>query len=29
MPLIPLEGSEEDSKIKKFDLLKYTFLLSY
>ncbi|MHA2037704.1 MAG: hypothetical protein ACW972_04940 [Promethearchaeota archaeon] len=29
MPLIPIEGSEEDIKIKKFDLSKYTFLINY
>ena len=29
MPLIPLEDLEEDIKIKKFDLEKYTFLISY
>ncbi|MBY8985551.1 MAG: hypothetical protein KGD65_10805 [Candidatus Lokiarchaeota archaeon] len=29
MPLIPPEDSEEDIKIKKFDLSKYTFLISY
>ncbi|MFX1316449.1 MAG: hypothetical protein ACFE9T_11335 [Promethearchaeota archaeon] len=29
MPLIQREESEEDIKIKKFNLAKYTFLLSY
>jgi hypothetical protein len=29
MPLIPSEGSEEDIKIKKFNLEKYTYLCSY
>ncbi|MHA2281825.1 MAG: hypothetical protein ACXAC5_13360 [Promethearchaeota archaeon] len=29
MPLVPTEGSEDDIKIKKFDLGKYTFLTNY
>jgi hypothetical protein len=29
MPLIPTEDSEDDIKIKKFDLGKYTFLINY
>ena len=29
MPLIPRNDSEEDIKIKKFDLGKYTYLCSY
>ncbi|MFX0080601.1 MAG: hypothetical protein ACFE94_02510 [Candidatus Hodarchaeota archaeon] len=29
MPLIPREDSDEDIKIKKFDLEKYTYLCSY
>lgn len=29
MPLIPSEDLEDDIKIKKFDLEKYTFLISY
>lgn len=29
MILIPRENSEEDIKIKKFDLGKYTYLCSY
>jgi hypothetical protein len=29
MPLIPRKDSEEDIKIKKFDLEKYTYLCSY
>ncbi|MFW9939530.1 MAG: hypothetical protein ACFFBC_11045 [Promethearchaeota archaeon] len=29
MPLIPDKDSEEDIKIKKFDLEKYTYLCSY
>lgn len=29
MPLIPDEDSEEDIKIKEFDLEKYTYLISY
>jgi hypothetical protein len=29
MPLIPTEDSEDDIKIKKFDLEKYTFLINY
>ena len=29
MPLIPREGKEEEIKIKKFDLGKYTYLCSY
>lgn len=29
MPLIPHEDSEEDFKIKEFDLEKYTYLISY
>jgi hypothetical protein len=30
MPLIPTKGgAEDDIKIKKFDLSKYTFLISY
>ncbi|MFX1525005.1 MAG: hypothetical protein ACFFCC_15970 [Promethearchaeota archaeon] len=29
MPLIPTEDVEDDMKIKKFDLSKYTFLISY
>ncbi|MFX1408775.1 MAG: hypothetical protein ACFFA6_00355 [Promethearchaeota archaeon] len=29
MPLIQREESEKDIKIKKFNLAKYTFLLSY
>lgn len=29
MPLIPRDGSEDDMKIKKFDLGRYTYLCSY
>ncbi len=29
MRLIPTEDSEDDIKIKKFDLEKYTFLINY
>jgi len=29
MPLIHTEESEDDIKIKKFDLEKYTFLINY
>ena len=29
MPLIPKKGSEEQIKIKKFDLEKYTYLCDY
>ena len=29
MPLIPRDGKEDDIKIKKFDLGKYTYLCSY
>ena len=29
MPLVPTEDSEDDIKIKKFDLAKYTFLTNY
>jgi len=29
MPLVPIENSENDIKIKKFDLCKYTFLINY
>ena len=29
MPLIPTEVPDEDIKIKKFDLAKYTFLINY
>lgn len=29
MPLIPKEVSEDDIKLKKFDLEKYTFLINY
>ena len=29
MPLIPSEDLKDDIKIKKFDLEKYTFLMSY
>ena len=29
MPLIPIEDSEDDIKIKKFDLCKYIFLINY
>ena len=29
MPLIPRNGSEDDLKIRKFDLGKYTYLCSY
>jgi hypothetical protein len=29
MPLIPTEDSEDEIKIKKFDLEKYTFLINY
>ncbi len=29
MPLILTEDSEDDVKIKKFDLEKYTFLINY
>jgi hypothetical protein len=29
MPLIPIEDSEDDFKIKKFDLCKYIFLINY
>jgi len=29
IPLISQKGSEKDIKIKKFDLTKYTFLVSY
>ena len=29
MPLIKKENSQEDIKIEKFDLAKYTYLLSY
>ncbi len=29
MPLIHTEVSEDDIKIKKFDLEKYTFLINY
>ena len=29
IPLIPRNGSEEEIKIKKFDLGKYTYLCSY
>jgi hypothetical protein len=29
MPLIPSEDSDDEIKIKKFDLAKYTFLINY
>lgn len=29
MPLIPIEDSEDEIKIKKFDLCKYIFLINY
>jgi hypothetical protein len=29
MPLLPKEGSKDEIKIKKFNLEKYTFLISY
>ena len=29
MPLIPRDGSEDDIKIRRFDLGKYTYLCSY
>lgn len=29
IPLIPRNGSEEEIKIRKFDLGKYTYLCSY
>ncbi len=29
MPLIPKKGLEEEIKIKKFDLEKYTYLCAY
>ena len=29
MPLIPKQEPEDELKIKKFDLEKYTFLISY
>jgi len=29
MPLIHTENSDDDIKIKKFDLEKYTFLINY
>ena len=29
MPLLPKESSTDEIKIKKFDLEKYTFLISY
>ncbi|MFX1566803.1 MAG: hypothetical protein ACFFCV_00390 [Promethearchaeota archaeon] len=29
MPLIPIEEGKDDIKIKKFNLEKYTFLISY
>ena len=29
MPLLPKKGQRDDIKIKKFDLEKYTFLISY
>ena len=29
MPLIPTEVQDEDIKIKKFNLAKYTFLINY
>jgi len=29
IPLIPKKGSEEEIKIKKFDLEKYTYLCAY
>jgi hypothetical protein len=29
MPLLPKEGSKDEMKIKKFNLEKYTFLISY
>ncbi|MHA2429723.1 MAG: hypothetical protein ACXACC_01700 [Promethearchaeota archaeon] len=29
MPLIPRKNSKKDIKIKKFDLTKYTYLVSY
>ena len=29
MPLIPKKDSEDEFKIKKFNLEKYTFLISY
>ena len=29
MPLIPIEDSEDDIKIKKFDLSKSIFLINY
>ena len=29
MPLIPIEEGRDDIKIKKFNLEKYTFLISY
>jgi hypothetical protein len=28
-PLIPKKGTEEEIKIKKFSLTKYTYLISY
>ena len=29
MPFLPIEDSEDDLKIKKFNLEKYTYLCSY
>ncbi|MFX1555125.1 MAG: hypothetical protein ACFFC1_09365 [Promethearchaeota archaeon] len=29
IPLLPKKGQRDDIKIKKFDLEKYTFLISY
>ncbi|MFX1430350.1 MAG: hypothetical protein ACFFCY_09325 [Promethearchaeota archaeon] len=29
IPLVPKKNNKEDIKIKKFDLEKYTFLVSY
>jgi hypothetical protein len=29
IPLVPRKSNKEDIKIKKFDLEKYTFLVSY
>jgi len=29
MPLIPRDGSEDELKIRRFDLGKYTYLCSY
>ncbi|MFX1501144.1 MAG: hypothetical protein ACFFDH_09305 [Promethearchaeota archaeon] len=29
MPLLPKEGSKDEMKIKKFNLEKYTYLISY